>query len=132
GSAPVGPLVTQEWFENSAVELAVDDSLRPRGLMAALLGIERTLGRDRAYETPQGPRPIDLDILAWGARVLDDPGPPAVVLPHPRLAVRAFALAPLVELAGEDFHVPLAGRAGDLLAAALADPSQQVIKIEIG
>lgn len=127
-TAPVGPVAAQPAFLNAAAELLVDAGA-PGALLAALLDIEAAHGRDRARETPQGPRPLDLDLLLWGDAVVDDPGPPRVIVPHPRLSTRAFALAPLVELAGEDLTVPGAGPVGRLLAAATADPAQRVEKL---
>jgi len=69
-----------------------------------------------------GPRPIDLDLLVWGDRSVFEPG---LVVPHPRLRERAFALAPLVELA-PDLEVPGAGPAAALLAGL---PDQGVRKL---
>src|SRR5262245_48021323 len=129
-TAPVGPVPDQPWFVNAGLELTVHKGRpEPVEMLAELLALEARAGRERAAETPQGPRPLDLDLLLWEGRVVDAPGPPAVKLPHPRLAERAFALAPLVELAGAAVEIPGAGRAGDLLARALADPSQALAKI---
>ncbi len=130
-TSPVGPVQDQAAFMNTAC-LVVLRGLRPVELLRALLDIEATLGRDRSRELRVGPRPIDLDLLLWDDLVVDDPGPPRLTLPHPRLVVRAFALAPLVELAGEDLLIPgpAGGRVGDLLTAALADPAQRVEKAD--
>ncbi|MBI4510374.1 MAG: 2-amino-4-hydroxy-6-hydroxymethyldihydropteridine diphosphokinase [Deltaproteobacteria bacterium] len=132
-STPVGPFPAQPRFLNACAELtfAAGEEPRPAQLLWWLLDIEGSLGRDRGKERRGGPRPIDLDILAWGSRVIDDSGPPEVVVPHPRLHQRAFALAPLVELAGEDLVIPgpSGGRAGDLLAASLLGVGQEVRKI---
>jgi 2-amino-4-hydroxy-6-hydroxymethyldihydropteridine diphosphokinase len=119
-SAPLGPIPDQPWFTNAVAEVTLVEGAAPgpTAFLEALLAIEARLGRDRAAQAPGGPRTIDLDLLLWGDRVLDEPGPPRVILPHPRLAGRAFALAPLVELAGPDLLIPGAGRAGALLAAA--------------
>lgn len=110
-TAPVGPVPDQPWFLNCCAQLRAGAGLTPRVLMEVLLDIEQSLGRDRRREQPQGPRRIDLDLLLWGERIVDDP---RVVIPHPRLHERAFALAPLVELA-PDVVVPGRGRAADLL-----------------
>jgi 2-amino-4-hydroxy-6-hydroxymethyldihydropteridine diphosphokinase len=128
-SSPVGPVAEQPWFVNACAELAFRRPPEPLELLAALIAIEARAGRDRSVGTPQGPRTLDLDLLVWGARTLDLSGPPDLRLPHPRLHERAFALAPLVELAGPSLLIPGAGRAGDLLARALADPVQAVAKI---
>jgi 2-amino-4-hydroxy-6-hydroxymethyldihydropteridine diphosphokinase len=107
-SAPIGP--DQPWFLNTAVRIALPDA-QPGELIAALLEIERLLGRRRASEARWGPRPIDLDVLVWGARIVRAP---ELEVPHPRLAERRFALLPLIDLVGEDFVVPGAGPAGEL------------------
>jgi 2-amino-4-hydroxy-6-hydroxymethyldihydropteridine diphosphokinase len=107
-SAPIGP--DQAWFLNTAVRVALDDA-RPAELIATLLELERLLGRRRETEARWGPRPIDLDVLVWGARIVRTP---ELEVPHPRLAERRFALLPLIDLAGEDFAVPGLGPAGAL------------------
>ena len=58
--------------------------------------MERTLGRDRSRKERWGPRPIDIDLLAYDDLSLNEPD---LVLPHPRLFERAFVLVPLVEIA---------------------------------
>jgi 2-amino-4-hydroxy-6-hydroxymethyldihydropteridine diphosphokinase len=60
-----------------------------------LLALERRLGRVRGTGPRYGPRVIDLDLLLYGDEALDEPG---LVLPHPRLHERRFALEPLAEL----------------------------------
>jgi 2-amino-4-hydroxy-6-hydroxymethyldihydropteridine diphosphokinase len=59
---------------------------------------ERALGRNRARERRWGPRSIDLDLLAYDDLVLIDRD---LILPHPHLFERAFALVPLAEIAPE-------------------------------
>lgn len=119
-SAPVGP--SQPWFLNTAVRLAVADA-QPAELIAALLEIERLLGRWRDTEVRWGPRPIDLDVLVWGARILRTP---ELEVPHPRLVDRKFALLPLVDLVGEAFVVPGRGRAGDLARRVADQPCDMI------
>jgi 2-amino-4-hydroxy-6-hydroxymethyldihydropteridine diphosphokinase len=68
---------------------------RPLALLALLQGIERDLGRRRRREARWGARRIDLDLLLCGGARLDLP---TLTLPHPRLAERDFALAPLIDL----------------------------------
>ena len=91
-TAPLGP--AQPAFLNTALLVRIADAL-PAALIATLLEIERLLGRERTREERWGPRPIDLDILIWGARVLRTP---ELEVPHPRLVERRFALAPLADL----------------------------------
>jgi 2-amino-4-hydroxy-6-hydroxymethyldihydropteridine diphosphokinase len=93
-TAPVGKL-DQPSFLNAAV--AVECGLPPLALLDALLGIERELGRDRSEDAVRwGPRIIDLDVLWIEGVALEDA---RLVVPHPRLVERAFALIPLLEVA---------------------------------
>jgi 2-amino-4-hydroxy-6-hydroxymethyldihydropteridine diphosphokinase len=110
---PVGGPPQSDYY-NAAV--AVRTSLPPEQLLGELLAIEARLGRVRSL--PNAPRTIDLDLL-WvdGVRVCQ-PGRewPAVVLPHPRLHERAFAMIPLLEVVG-DAADPATGRLyADILA----------------
>ena len=91
-TAPIGP--AQPPFLNTALRLRLPDG-QPRELIATLLEIERLLGRERDREERWGPRPIDLDVLVWGDRVIRTP---ELEIPHPRLVERRFALAPLADL----------------------------------
>ena len=105
---PVGYL-DQPRFLNAAA--AVDTTLAARDLLEILLATERKLGRERTG--PRfGPRTIDLDLLLYGAEVIDEAG---LQVPHPRLHERAFALEPLVELAPA-LVVPGRGAVTSLLA----------------
>ncbi|WP_114944727.1 2-amino-4-hydroxy-6-hydroxymethyldihydropteridine diphosphokinase [Microvirga calopogonii] len=90
---PWGP-VAQDWFVN-ACALAETD-LSPEDLLALCLRVEQELGRIR--ETKWGPRAIDIDILTYGDLEI---GTPALTLPHPYAAERAFVLVPLAEVAPE-------------------------------
>ncbi len=101
-------------YRNAAAQL--DTRRTPRALLAALLEVERSLGRERPYRN--APRAIDLDLLL-GLR--DDGAPirvdtPTLQLPHPRLHERAFALAPLAEL-DPSLGVPGHGSVDALLRA---------------
>jgi 2-amino-4-hydroxy-6-hydroxymethyldihydropteridine diphosphokinase len=88
---PVG-IVDQPRFVNAAAAVATD--LPARELLDRLLAVERRLGRTRAG--PRfGPRTIDLDLLLYGDEQIAEPG---LVVPHPRLHERLFALEPLAEL----------------------------------
>lgn len=89
-SAPVG-LEDQPPFVNAAARVLTDVPLGE--LLEGLLAVERQLGRVRTVR--YGPRTCDLDILLAGDEVVDEPG---LAVPHPRLAERRFALAPLLEL----------------------------------
>jgi 2-amino-4-hydroxy-6-hydroxymethyldihydropteridine diphosphokinase len=96
---PVGPQ-DQGLFLNAAAKL--ETSLEPGVLLSALLDIERRLGRPaREDRRHWGPREIDLDLLLYGDRVLDQPG---LTVPHPHLHERAFVLEPLCEVASDVTH----------------------------
>lgn len=86
--------VDQPPFLNAAVKIAT--GLEPRPLLEAVLAVERRLGRERIERW--GPRIIDIDILLYDRRIIDETG---LTVPHPRLRERAFALAPLVDLMPE-------------------------------
>ena len=105
---PVGE-IDQPQFLNGAV--ALETTLEPRELLAALLRIERELGRVRDGER-WGPRTIDLDLLLYGDAVVDEPG---LRVPHPHLHERRFALEPLAELEPE-LRIPGRGAVSELLA----------------
>jgi len=91
---PPWGVTDQAPFVNLCVEVAT--GLSPHDLLARALTIERALGRDRAKEQRWGPRPVDIDLLAYDDLTLDDPD---LTLPHPRLLERAFVLVPLAEIA---------------------------------
>jgi 2-amino-4-hydroxy-6-hydroxymethyldihydropteridine diphosphokinase len=105
-SAPWGR-ADQPEFVNAVAALRTE--LSPRELLDALLAIERAAGRARDA-TRWGPRVLDLDILVFGDRVIDEPG---LHVPHPHLHERAFVLLPLAEIAA-DMIVPGRGRADEL------------------
>lgn len=122
-TAPIGP--EQAPFLNSALAVHALD-LEPIELLATTRELERLLGRDRTREVHWGPRRIDLDVLLWGARVLHLPPPEALEVPHPRLAQRRFALAPLADLVGDAFVLPGGGTVGAALAAVRDQAIEQV------
>jgi 2-amino-4-hydroxy-6-hydroxymethyldihydropteridine diphosphokinase len=96
------------WFLNGVVRL--DTDLTPRSLLTVLREIERALGRDDAHRA--GPRTIDLDILFYGDRVINEED---LVVPHPRLHDRRFVLMPLNELDPLLIHPSLQRTATQLL-----------------
>jgi 2-amino-4-hydroxy-6-hydroxymethyldihydropteridine diphosphokinase len=97
-------------FVNCCIE--VDTDLAPPALLARVQTVEHALGRRRAQERRWGPRPIDIDILAYDDVTLDEPD---LTLPHPRLFERAFVLVPLAEIAPD--RVIAGRRVRDALAA---------------
>jgi 2-amino-4-hydroxy-6-hydroxymethyldihydropteridine diphosphokinase len=76
--------------------IAVATTLSPDALFKRAQDVERALGRNRAHERRWGPRPVDIDLLAYDDLVL---ATSELTLPHPRLFERGFVLVPLNEIA---------------------------------
>ncbi len=110
-TAPWGKLDQPE-FLNMAV--LVETGLSARALLELCLSLEREGGRERRERW--GPRTLDIDILTYGGQTIDEPG---LQVPHPRIAERAFVLAPLAEIAP---GLMIEGRSvADLLEAVIDD-----------
>jgi 2-amino-4-hydroxy-6-hydroxymethyldihydropteridine diphosphokinase len=108
---PPWGVTDQPAFINAAIVVAT--SLDPHTLLVRVQNVERALGRDRTSERRWGPRPIDIDILAYDDIVLREPD---LTLPHPHLFERAFVLLPLAEIAPD--RVIAGRRVGYVLAGA--------------
>ena len=91
--------IQQPWFVNCAVALETDKM--PQQLLSALLKIEREMGRTRQASQVKGPRPIDIDILLYGASLIDTAD---LQIPHPAMHRRRFVLQPLAEIVPEERH----------------------------
>lgn len=116
-TAPVGPVLDQPSFLNAVIACMPAIEMTAPALMAMLLDLEAEHGRVRVEPAVPGPRTLDLDLLFVGDLVLATAGPPAVILPHPRLAQRAFVLQPLADLQGLAWRMPGIGRSvGECLA----------------
>ena len=129
---PLTALIARSsYYESAPVDAPGDDYLNavarvrtflaPIDLLHALQGIEQAQGRDRPF--PQAPRTLDLDLLLFGTRTM---ATAELVLPHPRLAERAFVLVPLAEVA-PGLDVPGRGRV-EALHAAVA--TQRLAKLK--
>jgi 2-amino-4-hydroxy-6-hydroxymethyldihydropteridine diphosphokinase len=119
-TAPVGGPGGQGTFLNAAA--AVETTLDPEALLATLHAIELRGGRVRTERW--GERTLDLDLLLFGDAVIDTPG---LRIPHPRMAVRRFVLAPLAQVAPSAVD-PLTGRTiAELLANLDRRPSCLVL-----
>jgi 2-amino-4-hydroxy-6-hydroxymethyldihydropteridine diphosphokinase len=102
-------------FDTEAVEVAAAQpnylnavvvgrtQLSPRELLDRLMQIERERGRERPF--PMAPRTLDLDLILYGDRVIDEEG---LTVPHPRFSRRDFVLAPLASIA-PDLVDPVSG-----------------------
>ena len=113
----------QPWFLNCVV--ALETSRTPRDLLAHALEIEQAMGRLRIPN--KGPRTIDIDILLFGDRRIDEPG---LKIPHPAMHERRFVLEPLAEIATDAFHPALRKTARELLVELPA--GQSVRRVETG
>jgi 2-amino-4-hydroxy-6-hydroxymethyldihydropteridine diphosphokinase len=107
-------MAEQPWFLNTVVE--VRTLLEPDALILACLDAEKRAGRVRS--TRNGPRPLDIDVLLYGDRIVDSP---ALKIPHPRYRYRRFVLAPLAEIA-PDLSDPVSGLTMAQLLDLCPDP----------
>ena len=92
GGPPQGP------YLNTVIEL--ETRREPADLLSALQEIERRVGREPSAQR-WAPRPIDLDILLYDDRIIQEP---TLSIPHPRMHERRFVLEPLAQLAPEFIH----------------------------
>ncbi|MBU0710115.1 MAG: 2-amino-4-hydroxy-6-hydroxymethyldihydropteridine diphosphokinase [Candidatus Omnitrophica bacterium] len=90
-SSPIGGPLNQREFLNAALKIRTE--LGPLSLLKNLKIIERQIGRKRTVRF--GPRPIDLDVLFYGERVLNNR---KLTIPHPRIFERKFVTRPLLEI----------------------------------
>ena len=105
----------QPWFLNCVA--AIETEKTPKELLQVALQVESAMGRLRFRS--KGPRNIDIDIVLFGDRVVDEPG---LKIPHQAMHQRRFVLEPLVEIAPEARHPQFGKTAQELLAALAAGP----------
>lgn len=117
-TTPVG-FTIQPGFFNAACRLRTRAD--PFELMHSIRKIEATIGRHRTFVN--APRTLDVDILFFGRLVMKTP---PVVVPHPRLCERSFALAPLAELAPSLVH-PVMGLSVSELLIRVHDEPRRVV-----
>jgi len=108
-SRPMGPQ-DQPHFVNAAAGLLTQQGARE--LLDAMLGIERTMGRNR--QERWGPRVIDLDLVWMVGETIDEPG---LTVPHPGVSTRNFVLYPLADIA-PTLAIPGHGSVLELLRSA--------------
>lgn len=140
--SPAWPPGSGPDFVNAVV--AGHSALSPEAMLARLHAIEARAGRVRLRRW--GPRVLDLDLLASGGLVRPDPAtlrtwidlpakdqsrcaPDRPIVPHPRLADRAFVLLPLAEVAPGWRHPTTGRRAADMAAALPRAARQQMRRL---
>lgn len=109
-----------DWFINGVVQIETD--VTPKSLLAILREIERALGRDEKNRS--GPRTMDLDILFYGQRIIDEPD---LAVPHPRMHRRRFVLMPMSELDPLFVHPLLQRTVSQLLTEAGKQPEVRLL-----
>ncbi|HRX71078.1 MAG: 2-amino-4-hydroxy-6-hydroxymethyldihydropteridine diphosphokinase, partial [Candidatus Competibacteraceae bacterium] len=119
-TAPVGGPSGQPDYLNAVA--ALETTLTPDALLAALQALENAQGRIRAERW--GPRTLDLDLLLYGSITRNDP---RLTLPHPRLHQRAFVLYPLYDIAPD---LTIIGQ-GKLTMLLRNCPSQSIVRLDI-
>jgi 2-amino-4-hydroxy-6-hydroxymethyldihydropteridine diphosphokinase len=107
----------QDWFLNGAAK--VETNLAPMQLLLFLKDIEQKLGRKSVERN--GPRIIDLDILFYGKKIVNEKD---LHVPHPKMDERAFVLVPLDEIAADFIHPITQKTVSELLAELNYDKSE--------
>lgn len=117
-----GFMETEPWgfesenlFLNAAIKM--ETPLTPDELLSATQAIEREMGREKKSDGTYHDRVIDIDILLYDNRVIEQPG---LIVPHPLMQERLFVMAPLAEIAPFERH-PLLGQTFMELADSLRD-----------
>ncbi len=119
-SPPMGPQDQPDYI-NAVAE--IETALTAHQLLNALQAIEQQQGRVRKRHW--GERTLDLDVLLYGQNVIDDE---RLQIPHPGIALRAFVLYPLAEIA-PNLKIPNAGETEQLLKSCPRDGLRKMEKI---
>lgn len=114
----------RNWFLNGVVEVSTE--LDPKELLKALQKIETAMGRKKEKSKKSVSRVIDLDILMYGADVVEGR---TLKVPHPEMQARRFVLMPLAELAPQAKHPVLGETVSDLLVACEDDKKIHLFKL---
>ena len=114
-------VTNQPWFLNCVVALETDKS--PRDLLNHALSVEAGMGRLRLRD--KGQRNIDIDLLLFGDRIVNESG---LKIPHPTMHERRFVLRPLAEIAPNARH-PVINKTASQMLAALGEDNQIVRRV---
>ena len=106
--------IPQDDYINAVVRL--DTKLQPLGLLLELQAIEHAYYRNREEGQRWAPRTLDLDIILFGNRRVDDSH---LIIPHPQFVNRRFVLEPMLEIDG-DRYIPGYGSLDYLVSQAPA------------
>jgi 2-amino-4-hydroxy-6-hydroxymethyldihydropteridine diphosphokinase len=106
--------------------VGIDTSMTPAALIQQLKGIEARHGRRRS-DNKFAPRTLDIDLLTYGAQVIDSE---TIHLPRDEILRYAFVLLPLSEVAGDELH-PQEGKTYHQLWQAFDRPEQQLWRVEV-
>jgi 2-amino-4-hydroxy-6-hydroxymethyldihydropteridine diphosphokinase len=120
-TSPVNCPPDSPMFVNAVAGLAPQKDETPESLLGKLRSLEKEFGH-RPRKVPNEPRPLDLDLIAFGTETRDTP---ELILPHPRAHLRRFVLQPLNEIA-PDLVLPGQGKTVAQLLAELS--SNEVLK----
>lgn len=102
--------------------MIVETPLAPRDLLAASLELEARFGRTRS--APNAARTLDIDLIAYGRQVIDEPG---LMVPHPMAHERLFVMGPLAEIAPDWAHPTLGATAAELASEAVVGADAQPV-----
>lgn len=104
---------TENWFVNAVI--CISTSLYPYQLLKVCNRIESQLGRNREDEAGYNDRTIDIDILFYDDKVIDEnENGVKLTIPHPRIHQRAFMLVPMLEIAPSFVHPVLKKSISDI------------------
>lgn len=119
----VGGPAGQPDYQNAVIEITTE--LNPQQLLACCQDVEELFGRTR--DLRWGPRTLDIDLLLFDQSISDEP---QLILPHPRLHERHFALLPLADLHPDLLHPRLRKTVSELLRGLPAAPGIRIISAQ--